>query len=110
MNQQNDIINLLRDKSGLIQYLLKTIMDADKHTNGLMNMKSRGFSNEGMLENVIKVTAMQAGQMKVIALVALLLAQSADFDTMVAQLLNKMGRGEEALKAMWDAKMKGNWR
>ena len=110
MNQQNDIINLLRDKSGLIQYLLKTIMDADKHTNGLMSMKSRGFSNEGMLENVIKVTAMQAGQMKVIALVALLLAQSADFDAMVAQLLNKMGRGEEALKTMWDAKMKGDWK
>ena len=105
--QQPDIINLLKDKSGLIKYLLNIIMTADRDTKGLLSMKERGFSTEGMLENVLKVTAKQSDQMKHLALVALLLAQSSDFDVMVGHMLNKMGRGEEALKAMFEAKFKG---
>ena len=103
-----DIINLLKDKTALIKYLLNVIMTADRDTQGLLGMKERGFSTEGMLDNVLKVTSKQSDQMKHMALIALLLAQSSDFDVMVAQMLNKFGRGEEALKAMMDAKLKGN--
>lgn len=105
--QQPDIINLLKDKSGLIKYLLNIIMTADRDTKGLLAMKERGFSTEGMLENVLKVTAKQSDQMKHLALVALLLAQSSDFDVMVGHMLNKMGRGEEALRVMFEKKLKG---
>ena len=105
---QPDIINLLKDKTGLIKYLLETIVSSDKVTNGLLGMKERGFSTEGMLENVIQVTAKQSQQLKHLALVALLLTQSRDFDTMVAQMMIRMGRGEEALKAMIDQKFTNN--
>ncbi len=102
-----DIINLLKDKSGLIKYLLGIIMEVDYNTKGLLGMKERGFSTEGMLDNVLKVTAKQSQQLKHLALVALLISQSSDFDGMVGQMMIKMGRGKEALKAMFDAKLKG---
>lgn len=105
--EQPDIINLLKDKENLLKYLLNIIMIADKHTVGLRQMKERGFSTEGMLDNVIKVTAMQSDQLKHLALICLIYSQSSNFDVSVAQLLNKMGRGEEALQAMMDAKLKG---
>ena len=102
-----DIVNLLNDKRGLMKNLLKTIMDCDKDTKGLLAMKERGFSTEGMLENAIKVTAKQAQQIKYLALVALLFAQDDHFESSVAKMMVKMGREEEALRAMFDAKMKG---
>jgi len=104
---QVDIANLLKDKSALIKYLLETIMNADHNIEGLLGMKARGFSTEGMLENVLKVTAKQSQQIKHLSLVALLIVQSNDFDTKVADVMIKMGRGEEALRTMFDAKLKG---
>ena len=106
MNGQVDIANLLKDKSELIKYLLETIENSDYNTNGLLSMKERGFSTEGMLENVLKVTAKQSQQIKHIALIALLIAQSRDFDSKVAEVMMKMGRGAEALQTMMDAKLK----
>ena len=88
-------------------YLLRTIMNANKNTDGLRAMKDRGFSQEGMLEKVIEVTAIQAQQIKNLALVALLYTQSDSFDSSVAMMMVKMGRGEEALQAMMDAKLRG---
>ena len=88
--EQPDIINLLKDKQGLIKYLLGIIMDADRNTQGLLGMKERGFSTEGMLDNVLKVTAKQSQQLKHLALVALLISQSSDFDGMVGQMMIKM--------------------
>ena len=101
-----DIINLLKDKTALVKYLLDTIMDADRNTQGLLGMKERGFSTEGMLDNVLKVTAKQSQQLKHLALVSLLVAQSKDFDVKVVEVMTKMGRGGEALQAMMDAKLK----
>ena len=102
-----DIVNLIKDKSELIKYLLNVITDADRNTQGLLGMKERGFSTEGMLDNVLKVTAKQCQQLKYLALIALLVAQSKDFEAKVAEVMMKMGRGDEALQAMMDAKLKG---
>ena len=106
MEQDDFILRLLKDKAGLIKYILEIMMTADKNTQGLLGMKERGFSTEGMLDNVIKVTAKQSQQLKHLALVALMFTQSRDFDTSVAEMMMKMGRGEEALRAMMEAKFK----
>jgi hypothetical protein len=73
----------------------------------LPQLREKGWSEQGMLDKVIEVSAIQSQQIKHLALVALLLVQSRDFDTMVGHMMIKMGRGEEALKAMFDAKLKG---
>ena len=105
--EQPDIINLLKDKTGLIRYLLDMMASSDKFARNLPELRARGWSEQGMLDKVIEVTAIQSQQIKHLALVAMLLAQSDDFNTMVGQMMIKMGRGNEALKAMFDAKHKG---
>ena len=107
MNEQIDIVNLLKDKTALIKYLIGMIQSSEKFAVNLPQLREKGWSEQGMLDKVIEITAIQSRQIKYLALVALLLVQSRDFDTMVGHMMIKMGRGEEALKAMFDAKMKG---
>lgn len=95
-----DILNLLQNKDALIKYLIGIITSSDKNTAGLKGMKERGCSTEFMLEKVIQVTAIQSQQLKHLALVALILTQSFKFDTMIAEIMEQMGRGEDALRAM----------
>jgi len=107
MNEQIDIINLLKDKTALVMYIYNTILSSEKFAQNLPQLREKGWSEQGMLDKVIEITAIQSRQIKYLALVALLLVQSRDFDTMVGHMMIKMGRGDEAIKAMFDAKMKG---
>ena len=107
MNEQIDIVNLLKDKTALIRYIYNTILSSDKFAQNLPQLREKGWSEQGMLDKVIEITAIQSQQIKHLALVALLVVQSSDFDGHVADMMIKMGRGEEALKAMFDAKLKG---
>ena len=107
MNEQFDIVNLLKDKTALIKYILGMIQSSEKFAVNLPQLRERDWSEKGMLDKVIEISAIQSNQIKHLALIALLITQSTDFDTMVGQMMIKMGRGEEALKAMFDAKLKG---
>ena len=107
MNEQIDIINLLKDKTALIQYLVGMIQSSEKFAVNLPQLREKGWSEQGMLDKVIEITAIQSQQIKHLALVALLVVQSRDFDVHVADMMIRMGRGGEALKAMFDAKLKG---
>lgn len=106
MNEQFDIVNLLENKKALIRYILDMITSSEKFAQNLPQLRQRGWSEQGMLDKVMEVTAIQSQQIKHLALIALLTVQSSDFDVRVGQMM-KMGRGEEALKAMFDAKLKG---
>ena len=106
MEEQIDILNLLKDKSALLKYIQNMILSSDKFMANLPQMRERGWSEAGMLDKVIEISAIQSNQIKHLALIALLLVQSKDFDNNVAELMIKMGRGNEALKAMVDAKLK----
>lgn len=107
MNEQIDIVNLLKDKTSLIKYILRMIQSSEKFAVNLPQLRDKKWSEHGMLDKVIEITAIQSQQIKHLALVALLVVQSSDFDGHVADMMIKMGRGEEALKAMFDAKLKG---
>ena len=48
-----DIADLLKDKRGVLKYILQTIESSTKNAKGLLSMKERGFSDAGMLEKVI---------------------------------------------------------
>ena len=107
MNEQIDIVNLLKDKSALIKYILGMIQSSEKFAVNLPQLREKGWSEKGMLDKVIEISSIQSQQIKHLALVALIVVQSSDFDGHVADMMIKMGRGEEALKAMFDAKLKG---
>lgn len=107
MSKQFDIVNLLKDKKALIKYILDMITSSEKFAQNLPQLRDRGWSEQGMLDKVIEVTAIQSQQIKHLALIALLVSQSHDFDSMIAEMMMKMGRDEEALKAMFEARLKG---
>jgi len=107
MNEQIDIVNLLKDKSALIKYLLGMIQSSEKFAVNLPQLREKGWSEQGMLDKVIEITAIQSQQIKHLALVALLVVQSSEFNGHVADMMIKMGRGKEVLKTMFDAKLKG---
>lgn len=107
MNEQFDIVNLLKDKKALIRYILDMILSSEKFAQNLPQLRQRGWSEQGMLDKVIEITAIQSQQIKHLALVALIITQSREFDGSVGEMMIKMGRGEDALKAMFDAKLKG---
>lgn len=107
MNEQFDIVNLLKDKKALLKYILDMITSSEKFAVNLPQLRQRGWTEQGMLDKVIEITAIQSQQIKHLALVALIAVQSSKFDGNVGEMMIKMGRGDEALKAMFDAKLKG---
>lgn len=107
MNEQFDIANLLTDKKALIKYIINMITSSEKFAQNLPQMRERGWTEKGMLDKVIEITAIQSQQIKHLALIAMITVQSSDFDGNVGEMMVKMGRGGEALKAMFDAKLKG---
>ena len=101
---ENDILDLLKDKTGLLNYFFVMIQRCEKFTNGLKGMKERGFSQEGMLDKVIEISAIQSQQLKHLALVALLIVGSDDFDHTLTKIMIQNGRGDEALREMFRKK------
>lgn len=102
----DDIVDLIRNKGALMGYLHQMITSSEKNAAGLRSMKERGFSQEGMLEKVIEVTAIQSDQIFKLGIVALFIVQGGDWDKNVAEVMMRMGRGQEALQEMLKAKIK----
>lgn len=95
-----DLMDLLKDKEGIIRYIINTAKNASKIEDGLLSMKERRFSDRGMLDKVVEVTAMQTKQIELLSIIALVYMGNSSFDRDVALILNRMGRGEEALQQM----------
>lgn len=102
----NDIVNLLKDRSRLEQYILDMIKSSDKFAENLPQLRDRGWTEKGMLDKVIEITSIQSQQIKHLALIALLLVHSKEFDSIIAHTMMEMGRGAEALQEMLRTKMK----
>lgn len=107
MDERFDIVNLLNDKKALIKYILDMMTSSEKFAQNLPQLRDRGWSEQGMLDKVIEITAIQSQQIKHLALIALFTVQSSNFDTQVGEMMIKMGRGDEAIRAMFNAKLKG---
>lgn len=100
-----DISEILKNKKEILKYTIKTIESSERNANGLRSMRERGFSESGMIDKLIEVTAIQSEQIKSMATIIVVLTQSEKFDSMVAEMMTKLGRGEEALNIMFNNKM-----
>ncbi len=80
-------------------------MNADKTTIGLRKLKDAD-NHSLKVEKLLEIVANQNVQIKNMSLILLVYIQSSDFDVDIAQMLNKMGKGEEALKQMFKNKLK----
>ena len=91
------IFNLLKDKQSVIKFLLKTIDDNEKYSKGLRGLRVSS-NQEFQVETLLNVVANQSIHIKHLTLLLLCYAQGSNFDVDVAKMLNKMGKGEDALK------------
>ena len=73
---ENDLLNRVNE---IRSYIQKMIAASEKNAKGLRTMKERGFSQEGMLDKVIEVTAIQSEQIKTLAMIALYVTKSYKF-------------------------------
>jgi len=102
-----DLLAILKDKKSVIASLIKTLSDSTLIINlRKMNEKS-DLSLESKVKILTEVVANQQSQIKQMSAILLIYSQSSDFDVHTAQALNKMGKGEEALRTMFDAKLNG---
>lgn len=93
------IMDMLKNKGDVIKFLLETIESNNKMSNGLRKLIESN-NQEFKTNKLLEVVANQSIQIKHLSLLLLIYAQSSDFDKDMAMMLNKMGRGEEALKQM----------
>lgn len=113
----NKLLKLISDKSGLIKYLLTIIEKQQKKSVGLSKIRESlirkdnpNISNANIV-NCLEKTMLDSVEtnesLMEISILLLVYTQSSGFDADVAKLLSKLGKGEEALRAMMDAKLKG---
>ncbi len=101
-----DILDILKDKEGVVKFPLKTIETNDKVPKGLRSLTNND-NTDFKVNKLLEVVANQAVQIKSLAIINLIYAQSNSFDTNISKMMVKMGRGEEALKQMFKNKMDG---
>jgi len=107
-------MNILKDKKELIKFLLSAIENSQREKEGLLKLSESLTRSDPNLkiENIAKclsvtmrVSAKQSHIIQSLSVIALIQCQSNGFDTDVAQMLNKLGRGDEALNQMLKNKM-----
>lgn len=69
----------LKMRQEIVDYITKIMSSSENNAKGLREMQDRGFSEKGMLEMVIKVTAIQCDQMKMLAQAILVYVKSDEF-------------------------------
>jgi len=102
-----DIFDLLKDKKDVIKFLMETIQSNEKMSSGMRKLKENNCSEKFKTEKLLEVVANQSVQIKHLCILLLVYSQGRNFDVDVAQMMNKMGRGQEALRQMFKNKMNG---
>lgn len=104
----DDIINLIKDKSGVLKFLLDTMIKSDNVNKGLRSyIGNDSISDQKKMDALLEVTANQTVQIKKLASILLIYSQSSSFDSDAAKMAMKFGKGEEALQTMFQSKFGG---
>lgn len=113
----NRILDLIKDKKGVIKKMLEIIdrnqtqVDGcNKLFNSINRKEDPNHSQANMvrcLEVSLSVSAKNSQDLMDMAQLLLIYAQSDGFTADVAKMASKLGKGDEALRAMFEAKLKG---
>lgn len=108
------LLDLLKDKKQAIKLVIDMLDRSQKEYSSLekgINMLNGGASQATKIDCIQKlmiITQRQSMDIVNLSSILLIYLQSQNFDTDTAHLLVKMGKGEEALKTMFNNKLKGN--
>jgi len=109
------LMNFLNDKEASLKSIFTDIDTTDKYAKGLEHFLNN-IDNADMTEpnirkkfkTLMKVINDQNSIMRKLLFINLIYMQGDNFNSDVAKALIKMGRGDEAIKSMFNNKMKGN--
>ncbi len=79
--------DLLQRRLEIINSVKRIITSNEKNAKGLRSMEERGFSDKGMLEKVIEVTAIQSDQLSKLAQMVLIYVSSDEFTSKLATMM-----------------------
>lgn len=108
-------MDVLKDKTALIKFLIENLEECNKERSGLMRLsESLTRSDPNLtpanmakcLATTMKVTARQSLAIQNLAMIALIQCTSDEFDKDIALSLNKLGMGQEAMQQMFKNKFK----
>jgi len=90
-----DLVKLVTDTENTVK---KIITSSEKYAKGLRELEDRGFSDKGMLEKCIEITAIQSQQIRFLATICLSYVKTEKFasDLAIATVLqNKKEKNKE---------------
>lgn len=102
-----DILNLLKDKSSVLKFLLQTVENSNLMADGLNGFDKNDNSDKFKIDTLVRISRNQSIQIKQLASILIVYTQSSNFDSDMARMAIKMGKGEEALKQMFENKLNG---
>lgn len=113
----DSIVNLVRDKSEALKKVLEIMDRTYKQAEGcaklresLVRKDNPNHSEQNIIHSVqvaLATSGKNSEDLMYLAQFILVYCQSNTFTTDAAHMANKLGKGEEALKAMFKAKMEG---
>lgn len=98
-------MDMLKDKEEILKFLLHTIESNEKVSAGLRNTTQ--MTDGYKISKLIEVVANQSIQIRKLSMLLLVYSQSNTFNVDIATMLNKMGRGQEAMQQMFKNKLDG---
>lgn len=107
------LMDMLQNKKKVLSQILADTDQTQTVIQGLKKVADRiEDSSEADLrkqfKTMLRVTCRQNETIRRLLVIALVYIQSSGFDSDLGQALNKMGRGQEALQAMFKRKMGGD--
>lgn len=113
----DSIVNLVRDKSEAIRKILEIIDRTQKQAEGCAKLRESLIRTDNpnhtdahiikCLQISLATSGKNSEDLMYLAQFILVYASSSSFTTDAAHMANKLGKGEDALKAMFKAKMEG---
>lgn len=106
-------MSFLKDKKGVLKSLGKSIGKADKLSKNFQTAHDSFSANPSpenqtkLLKATLKYTGQHAEITRNLAITILVYCAGGSFDGDLATMLNKMGRGNEALQEIWNQKLNG---
>jgi len=107
-------MSMLKDRKQVVEALLSAMEQSEKMISGLSKVSDSVIENPSdenlrkMVNTTMKCVSKQAKIIQMLALVSLVYTSSSQFSSDVARILIKFGKGEEALREMFNQKLRGN--
>ncbi|HEY0109993.1 MAG TPA: hypothetical protein VGB67_10225 [Fibrella sp.] len=110
------MLAMLTDKKELLVFLVNVMLESGKAKNGMVSLSQSltrpepNLTPENMarcISSTMLTVAKQSHYIETLATLALIQSQSNSFDADLAIMLSKLGKGSEAVKAMFNAKLNG---